>query len=194
MKLWLFCILSLTFASAKGQNGHIDGSVLTNLKAKLEICYERDEHYRLVLDSVQRKFHMGSKEYEDVIAFISIADSINQRELIPILEKYGWLGKSQVGDRANEAIFYVVHHSSLAIMIKYESLMKESVSKGESRAKHLEWLEDRIAHLQNKPQKGNSQKYSVQRKDGTFDFYTDIKEANEERRKEGIDTIVIPNR
>jgi hypothetical protein len=179
--LWSFlCIPQASQPNAK---------TLRRLKTKLERIQDNDWFYRRILDSVRAKFGIGSKEYKAVFAVMDSSDKENQQQLFPIIDQYGWLGRSQVGEKANDAIFKVVQHSNLACQQKYFPLMEESAAKGESNKEYLNWLEDRILVSQDKPTKHGTQGFDVQRKEGTVDYYTDRIRANEERKKEGLDTI-----
>jgi|GEM_PF-6656356 len=178
------------------QTTTIDSATLQTIKAKLEHLSDMDQQYRTIsnlnkLNSL-RKFGLHSTEYTAIQNLIASNDSSDQREIIPILDKYGWLGQSEVGEKANESIFYIIHHSNNELRLKYIPLMRASVAKGESNRTHLEWMEDRILLYQDKPQKYGTQPYNVPRKDGSIDFYTDRHRANEELLKEGLDTTPSP--
>ena len=67
--------------------------------------------------------------------------------------------------------------------------MRESVAKGESSKENLDWMEDRMLLQQDKPTKHHTQSNPVPRKDGTVDHYESRLRANEELKKEGLDTI-----
>jgi hypothetical protein len=179
-----------------GCQNAIEPSVLQALKSKLELISDRDQEYRTKSNvdemyAAQYKYGINSIECQKIYHLITSHDSLNQQELIPILDKYGWLGKSQIGKKANEAIFYVLQHSNNAIRLKYIPLMRVSAAQGESNELHLQWLEDRILLEQGLPTKYHSQYYDVPRKDGTVDHYDNRAKANEELRIEGLDTITI---
>ena len=70
--------------------------------------------------------------------------------------------------------------------------MRESVANGESNKLHLQWMEDRILLNQDKPVKYGTQSNPVPRKDGSIDYYEIRARANEELKKEGLDTIAVP--
>lgn len=195
-RVFLYCLLFLISFFGYCQNA-IEPTTLRALKVKLEAIGERDQQYRTKanvdeMNAAKYKFGMRSREYQRVYDLIISNDSMDQQELIPILDKYGWLGKNQVGEKANEAIFYVVQHSNNEMRLKYIPLMRASVAKGESSELHLKWLEDRLLQDEDKHTKYGTQGYAVPRKDSSVDFYTDRKKANEELRKEGRDTFTDP--
>lgn len=59
-------------------------------------------------------------------------DSVNQTRVMPMIEQYGWLPKSKVGDKAAKAMFYVVQHSSLEMIEKYLPQMEALAKQGEA--------------------------------------------------------------
>jgi hypothetical protein len=196
-RLFLYCLFFLISHFGYCQS-MTDTSSLRSIKIKLEALADRDQQYRTKanvnkMNAAQYTFGMKSREYKMVYDLITSNDSLDQMELIPILDKYGWLGKSQVGEKANEAIFYVVQHSNNEMRMKYIPLMRASVAKGESSELYLQWLEDRILLDQDKPTKYETQSFPVTRKDGTIDFYESRIRANEELRKDGRDTFTDPH-
>ena len=192
-----FCSVFLFSFLIGNSQSLVDTSLLYSLKIKLEALSDRDQQNRNQANSdklydAQLKFGVKSKEYKSIYHQITLFDSLNQQQLILILDKYGWLGKNQVGEKANEAFFYIIQHSNNTLRLKYIPLMRASVAKGESNELHLHWLEDRILLDQDKPLKYNTQGYAIPKKDGNSEIYTDRKKANEELLKEGFDTIPAP--
>ncbi len=84
-------------------------------------------------------------------------DSINQMEVIQILEKYGWLSQDFVGKKASAAIFLVIQHADLSIQEKYLPVMRQAVKNGAARIEDLALLEDRVLMRQGKRQIYGSQ-------------------------------------
>lgn len=192
-KLFLYSLVLFTSHAGYCQ-GIADDSTLQKLRIKLEAIADRDQVNRTKSNmdqmyAMQYKYGTKSKEYQYICDLITANDSINQLEIVPIIDKYGWLGKSQVGNKANDAIFFVVHHSNNQMRSKYIPLMRVSVAKGESSEFYLHWLEDRILRDQDLPTKYHTQYFDVPRKDGTVDHYERRVDANEELKKEGLDTI-----
>jgi hypothetical protein len=106
------------------------------IKKQLSIIFDRDQKVRKG-DSVQ---------------FRGYVDSTNLAFVIALIEKYGWVGKSLVGNRGNYAIWLIIQHAGLERQEKYLPLMKASVEKGESRPVDLAYLEDRVLMRQGKKQ------------------------------------------
>jgi hypothetical protein len=132
--------LSIFVTLVKAGHGQTlaDSSVL---KKELAVIYERDQKTRKG-DSSQ---------------FMKFIDSTNLVRVEAILAKYGWPGKSKIGNKGNYAIWLVIQHSDLQTQERYLPLMKASVEQQESEPDELAYLEDRILM-----RKGKSQIYGTQ--------------------------------
>ena len=114
------------------------------LKQELEWISAEDQTLRLLLPDALEKFGAGTNEYKYLWTLINRQDSICVEKVIDIVEEHGWLGKSRVGDKANQAIWLVIQHAKLEAQEKYLTLLKASVEQGESEGWHLAFLKDRI--------------------------------------------------
>jgi hypothetical protein len=151
-----------------------DNFNLTEIKKELSAIWDRDQKTRTGADSA---------------AFMSYIDSCLQVEVEMLIAKYGWMGKSLVGDRGNQAMFLVIQHADLAMQEKYFPLMQQSVDEGESRASEVAMLQDRILMRKGKNQIYGSQ--VVYSKTGEQIFYPieDEKNINIRRAKVGMQPI-----
>lgn len=111
------------------------------LAIKLEQIGEEDQKYRRLSDWTA----------------MMKADSINQIEVVKILDQYGWLGSDVVGEKGNEALFLVIQHSDLEVQEKYLPLMRKAAAEGKARLDDLALLEDRVLMRQGKKQIYGSQ-------------------------------------
>lgn len=127
------------------------------LKAQLEKIYVRDQTLRQLYQTAEEKFGRESEEMNYFWDLVAQQDSMNELEVIQILEEKGWPGKSEVGGKANTTIWLVIQHAPIEIQEKYLPLLKASVLKGESQGSHLAMLEDRIQMRNGKPQTYGSQ-------------------------------------
>ena len=127
------------------------------LKKKLEQILIRDQTLRLIYLEAEKKFKHDSENMKYIASLMAQQDSINEHEVINIIEHRGWVGKSLVGNRANTALWIVIQHAPLEIQEKYLPLLEESVKKGESKGEHLALLKDRILMRNGKPQIYGSQ-------------------------------------
>jgi hypothetical protein len=122
------------------------------LKAKLESLYIRDQTLRQLYSRAEEKFGKDSDEMKFFWEVVAKQDSANEKEVVAILDKHGWVGKSTVGGKANMTLWLVIQHAPLEVQEKYLPLMEESVRKGESSGRHLAMLHDRILMRKGEPQ------------------------------------------
>lgn len=122
-------------------------------------------------------------------------DSVNQAKVIPIVEQYGWLPKSKVGDKAASAIFYVVQHSSLETIDKYLPLMETLAKQGEASSTDAAKMRDRLLMFQGKKQLYGSQAASWVRPEGGQVIWPieDVENVNKRRKEVGFKTTVEEN-
>ena len=159
------------------------------LQAQLEYLAVKDKMIRDVAGIVNNKKlgEDGLKAFNDLYA---LQDSLNQLEAKRILADHGWPGVSQVGEKANEALFSIVRRGSLEMKEMCLPPLQKSVEAGESKAEYQAILEDLIL-----VQKGEKQKYgtylNVDSNTGKKSLYpVDDKAEVETRRAElGLDPL-----
>jgi hypothetical protein len=164
---WLLIFMSDLFAQDKPDTAAI--------KKQLEMIFDRDQKVRTNGDSA---------------AFIHYVDSTNLIEVESLIKKYGWLGKSFVGNKGNSAVFVVIQHSDQKTQEKYLPLLEQSVAQGESSPSHLALLKDRILMRQGEKQIYGSQVVRDTTTGGWM-FYPieDEKNVNERRKQAGLEPI-----
>lgn len=145
----------------------------TAVKAELKAIFDRDQKTRTGADSAE---------------FVGYIDSCNQVQVKALIAKYGWLGKSVIGNY-NQVLFLVIQHADLETQEKYFPMLQESVDKGESSKTDAAMLQDRILMRQGKKQIYGSQ--VVFNKTGEQEFYPieDEKNVNLRRAKVGLQPI-----
>ncbi len=160
------------------------------LKKELELIGTEDQTLRLLLPQVTEKFGRESSEYDYIWSLIHRQDTICLNKLIKILDTHGWVGKSRVGNNANQAIWLIIQHSELKIQERYLPLLKESVEKDESEGWHLAFLEDRILMRNKKKQLYGTQAVwdKTLRKNKIYPI-EDLKNVNQRRKKLGLEPI-----
>lgn len=127
------------------------------LKTHLEDIYVKDQTLRWLIGDAESKFGNGSDHMDYYWSLISKQDSINEIQVIDIINKNGWVGIDLVGEKANKALWLVIQHSPIEVQEKFLPLLKESVKLGKSNGSHLALLEDRILMRNGKPQVYGSQ-------------------------------------
>jgi len=160
------------------------------LKGQLEKIYVQDQTLRQLYQTAEDKFGRESDEMKYFWKLVSEQDSLNELEVIKIIEEKGWVGKSLVGGQANMTLWLVIQHSPLETQEKYLPLLKKSVLEGESSGSHLALLEDRIQMRNGKPQIYGSQ--ITQDKDTGKQLVYEIWEpeyVNQRRKEVGLGPI-----
>ncbi len=127
------------------------------LKAQLEKIYVKDQTLRQLYVEAEAKFGKDSDEMNYFWELMAERDSLNELEVIAIIDQQGWVGTSRVGGQANMALWLVIQHASMELQEKYLPLLRESVLAGESSGSHLALLEDRSFMGQGLPQTYGSQ-------------------------------------
>jgi hypothetical protein len=145
-----------------------------SIKNQLAFIYERDQKTRSNGDSTE---------------FINFIDSCNLAQVELIINKYGWLGKSEIGIKGNTTLFIVIQHADLKTQQKYFPLLKTSVEKGESSASDMALMVDRILIRKKQRQIFGSQ--VTYNSKGQPEFYPiiDEKNVNYRRTEVGLESI-----
>ena len=77
-----------------------------------EMVYKDQNIRRILIDSVG----LDSPHAGTYIKQMQQIDADNQIKLKVILDKYGWIEQSKIGNKAAEAFFYIVQHSGIELM------------------------------------------------------------------------------
>ena len=180
----IIIIFSINF-SALGQSQ----KELDSLKRQLETIFMKDQTFRRIYIDAENKLGKDSDAYEYFWEVVEAQDKILEKEVVSILDKYGWLGISQVGRLANGTLWSVLQHGSVASKEKYAPLLRASVLKEESQPSHYARLIDRMMINSDKPQLYVTQIDYKSSEVPTF-FPIEKPEYINQRRKEiGLDGI-----
>jgi len=162
-----------------------------DLKTQLESIYISDQKPRQGVTKIIEKYGYDSPQMDSLNRKITQTDSINLLKIKQIIDVNGWLGISEVGEMANQALFLVIQHADLANREKYFPLMEKSVQQKESNSRDLALLEDRILI-----DKGQKQKYGTQLKIKTgtqneYELYPieDERNVDKRRKKVGLEPL-----
>lgn len=160
------------------------------LKEKLEKIHVRDQTLRQLYQDAEAKFGRESEQMNYFWELVSEQDSLNELEVINIIEEHGWVGTSVVGGKANMTLWLVIQHAPIETQEKYLPMLRESVKKGESSGSHLALLEDRIQMRNGKPQIYGSQ-ITTDEETGKHIVYEikDPEYVNQRRKEVGLGPI-----
>lgn len=128
-----------------------------DLVKQLMLIYEDDQKHRVEMEKVAEEYGWNSDQVRAIGDKIIIQDSINVLKVSNIIDQYGWLGPSRIGERGNTTLFLVIQHAEQAVQEKYLPIMRKAVQSGDAQPKHLALLEDRLALKQGKKQIYGSQ-------------------------------------
>ena len=154
-----------------------------NLKDELENIRVKDQALRMLLGCIINTFgrNSDSEEYKYLILLMTQEDTKNQGRVTKIIDENGWLGISQVGERANNALFLVIQHASVEMQEKYFPLLRESAEKGESKLADMALMDDRIRMHRKKEQLYGSQTTNINGKSYVWPI-EDAKNVDERRK------------
>lgn len=133
-----------------------------------------------------KRFGYQSPQMDSLNLSIQNFDSLALIKVENIISRYGWLGKSKIGELANSTLFMVIQHAQdNRVREKFYPLLEESVNEGESRPSDLAAMKDRIL-IQN----GQPQIYGTQYDhSGQLLPVENIKDLNKRCRRVGLKKI-----
>jgi len=173
--LFILCMNYSGFSQSKKE--------LDSLKVTLETLFMKDQTFRKIYSDAEKVLGKDSDAYEYFWEVVENQDKVLEQEVIQILDRYGWLGISQVGRLANTAQWAILQHGSVASKKKYAPLLKKSVQQQESQPGHYARLIDRMLVNSDKPQKYGTQ-IDYNSAESPIFFPVEAPEYINQRRKE----------
>jgi hypothetical protein len=153
------------------------------------------------MDSISRVFDIPRNNFFNGLSWrMNETDSLNMERVEAIIAQYGYPGKSVVGEKTNEAVFYVIQHSKK--IDHYLPLIEEAANKQELPFYLYAMMKDRSLMYNNKPQIWGSQAKGMNatnKKTGKpeWKFFIwpiqDPGQVNERRKKAGFTQTVEEN-
>ncbi len=205
MKKIFLLLLGLSVFSLNGQKQKINN----DLKKELDEIMRLDQGYRMLFDTettpekkeeILKELHIDKEELNKKSwQLVAAQDSINLRKVENIISKYGYPGKSLVGEPTNQAVWYVIQHSKK--ISKYLPLIKEAGKKKEIPFTWVAMMEDRALMYENKEQIYGTQgagemTLDKNHKETFVNFIWPIKDpenVNKRRKEAGFDSTVEEN-
>ncbi|ADQ79484.1 hypothetical protein Palpr_1338 [Paludibacter propionicigenes WB4] len=125
-------------------------NIQKNINEILEKAFDDDQNVRDSIIILQKRNEINTVEYRHLSIEMTKLDSINQLKVFPILDKYGWLGKPKVSEKACRSFFYIIQHAKIDKQLKYYQQVMQAY-----RAKYISAFEyaifvDRVNVKQNK--------------------------------------------
>lgn len=134
-------LLKIIEANKEKAEAKLDKSLVKILDSVLYY----DQKYRSQIEKVESQYGRKSKEWDELARKITYHDSVNEKTVIAMLDKYGWLGPDVVGNNGNTALFLVIQHADIDVQQKYLPMMREAVKNNKAKPSSLALLEDRVA-------------------------------------------------
>lgn len=107
----------------------------------------------------------------------------NMARLAEIIDRFGWPGRSLVGDKASESAFLILQHSTLDNQERYFPLLKEAAARGDARRDHAAMMEDRIRLAEGRKQIYGTQLHADPETQGRWVLEPIEDEANVDARR-----------
>lgn len=182
-----------------------------NLRRELKQIVFTDQIYREFIDNnttPQRREEIAKLTntttenlYQNVFKIIEETDKENLEKVEKIVAKYGYPGKSLVGEPENTAVFYVIQHNPNKIA-EYYPIIEKAGKNGELPFTYVAMMLDRKLTGELKPQVYGTQlgmKMVNNPKTGKQETFVyvlpieDAKNVNKRRKEAGFDTTVEEN-
>lgn len=200
----------LSILTAICMNSFAQKPINMELKKQLDTILQTDQAIREFLDSEvkdERKNAIAQLlNYPRMVldknawGIMQKIDSINVQKVERIITKYGYPGKTLVGEPENTAVFYVIQHSNK--ISKYYKLIEKAGKTKELPYKYAAMMLDRKLTGEGKEQIYGTQVYMKMinnpktGKKEPFEYVMPIKDAknvNKRRKEAGFDTTVEEN-
>lgn len=126
------------------------------VKGDLTVIRERDQKYRLKMDSVGRVLGWRSEAVGQLWEKQRILDSINLVEVDKVISKYGYPSRANVGELCTVP-FEVIRHAPDSVMADYLQLIVGAGKNGDLRMDQVATFEDRVLIALRQPQEYGTQ-------------------------------------
>lgn len=115
----------------------------------------------------------------------------NVRDLENLLSRKGWPKRSEVGQEASRAAFFVLQHSNAVAQEKYITMFEKACKENEASWQQYALMFDRMRMNQNLPQKYGTHNYLDPRAGNTNELYPleDETKVDEWRKEIGLEPL-----
>jgi hypothetical protein len=202
MKLYPLIFILLFTIKTFGQK-----TINIELKRQLDSIMVLDQKYRsfinglsdtLFKDSIAKKNNLNEGDVENFLWKKQLPlDSSNLIFIEKTISKYGYPGKSIVGEKTNEVAWYIIQHSTKNKISYYLKTIKKAGRKNELPLRLVCMIEDRYLMTLKKKQKYGTQGTCRHLKNGKQECFIwpikNAKNVNKRRKKAGIELTVEQN-
>lgn len=144
----------------------------------------RDELLAMAREDQRIRREWIKKPDDSTIKAEAVAiDQRNQARIVEIVERYGWPGRSLVGEKASGAAWTLLQHSSMEILHRYLPLMEAAARLGELDWSLVATTIDRMRINEGKPQVYGTQ---FRRENGEWVPYPIEDEPSVDERRKSV--------
>lgn len=120
-------------------------------------------------------------------------DKENTQRVKSIIKKYGWPGKSLIGEKGSDGIWLLVQHADhdLRFQKKCLRLVQDAVEKGEAKKEHVAYLTDRIMVRESKNQLYGTQ-FKLDKKNNSLSVHKIKDPKNLSKRRKEMELMPFP--
>ena len=179
---FLLALLIVSCGSPKETNTATQEDEIKELKADLDQILHTDQTLRGLFNpditeekrnEILSEFGYTKEEFEKLNwKIVERQDSLNLLRVEEIIAKYGYPGKSLVGEPTNKSAYYVIQHSDK--IEKYFPLIKEAGEQNEIPNRLVAMMHDRLLVDQGKEQIYGTQLYGqmvINKETGTEEWF-----------------------
>lgn len=122
-----------------------------------QIC-DADQGVRKEMQEMVKKHGAASQdpELKDLADKMRDIDAANAKKVDSILQKHGWIPETEIGGKANLALFLVIQHS-FDLLAKYSSHFKTWFEEKKLKPQYYAYFEDRSLLMNGKKQRYGTQ-------------------------------------
>ncbi len=137
---------------------NIESKYNQKIRKRLIRLRDSDQSIRLILLYTRQTKPKDTILLKKVRTKMKEIDNESAEIIANIIDKYGWLGKNEIGEQGNQTLFLGIQHiDDLKVQKKYLPILEEALKNGNAEPWHYAFLTDRI--LMNK---GEKQIYGTQ--------------------------------
>lgn len=154
--------------------------------------YEDDQKYRRLSMEAIEKYGVSSPQIQALSKKIHVADSANLAIVKSVIDKYGWLSASEIGDQPSATLFLVAQHAPLKERLHFLRYIQLAAKNGAIKKEYMAFFEDRVALDQGKKQiYGTQMGYDTVLKKYYLFPLENPKQVDERRAEFGLSPIAV---
>jgi hypothetical protein len=122
------------------------------LKKELDQIYFDDQDIRIKYVKEMENPNTDTSKLDSMMKIMIKLDSINLKKVTKILDEYGWLTNSEIGEKANTSLFGVLQHADMKTQQKFRPLLEKAFNEGHLPRNYYAQFVDRLKYRETKEQ------------------------------------------